>query len=93
MQRVEKIVCTTTEEKSVFRTLSSRIPEEPEKKNVLLFEILTGERPLSEGEKIIPGFKVPAGMNNDAWSRLKTWSRWWKRINHLSEFYFKTGNC
>ena len=49
MQRVEKIVCTTTEEKSVFRTLSSRIPEEPEKKNVLLlFEILTGEGPLSE---------------------------------------------
>ena len=93
MQRVEKIVCTTTEEKSVFRTLSSRIPEEPEKKNVLLFEILTGERPLSEGEKIIPGFKVPAGMNYDVWSRVKTWSRSWKRINHLSEFYFKTGNC
>lgn len=87
VQRVEKIVCTTAEERSVFRQLATRIPEEPEKKNVLLlFEILAGERSLSEGEQIIPGFKVPAGMKNDAWRKLKTWSRWWKRINHLSEF-------
>ena len=76
-------------EKSVFRQVAMRIPEEPERKNVLhLFEILAGEKPLSEGEQIIPDFKVPAGTSNDLWRTLKSWSRWWKRINHLSEYYF-----
>jgi len=82
-------VCSSVNEKSVFRQVAARIPEEPEKKNVLhLFEILTGEKPLSEGEQIIPDFKVPAGTSNDSWRTLKSWSRWWKRINHLSEYYF-----
>ena len=71
----------------MFRKLSSSISEEPGEKNVLLFEILAGERPLPEGETIIPGFKVPAGVKNEAWRRQKTWSRWWKRINHFREFY------
>ena len=87
VQRVEKLVCQTAQEKTVFRTISSRITEEPYQNNVLrLFDILAGERPLSDGENIIPDFKVPSGVKNDSWGKLKPWSRWWKRVNHLSEF-------
>jgi len=69
-------VCSSVNDTSVFRQVAMRIPEEPEKKNVLhLFEILAGEKPLSEGEQIIPDFKVQAGTSNDSWRTLKSWSR------------------
>lgn len=90
---MEKLVCKSPEEKELFRQLATRIPKEPEKKNVLhLFEVLAGEKPLCDGEGIVPGFKVPAGVNNDGWRKLKSWSRWWKRINHLSELRIRVGS-
>lgn len=56
----------------------------------MLFNVLCGEGALEEVSEFLPQSAQVVqyiGKHNPAhWSKCKTWSEWWTRPRHLSEF-------
>lgn len=89
VNRVCKLACQTEAGTRVFKTLARKIEEGPEKENVLLiFEVLSGKRKLEDASHVI-GKDLSSELqkiDNHSWTKLKHWSRWWCRVNHLAMF-------
>ena len=55
-----------------------------------LFEVLKGERPISDAEKLIPKSAIDAScaQSNESadWTVAETWAYWWLRRRHLRKY-------
>ncbi|PFX32199.1 ATP-dependent DNA helicase RecQ [Stylophora pistillata] len=89
VNRVCKLVCRNESDSRVFKILASKIETEDEKENVLfLFDVLSGCRKLTEARKFFGNDLLPEfdTLDNKEWMKLKHWSKWWCRGNHLAMF-------
>ena len=73
----------------MFKTLARKIEEEQEEENVLLiFDVLSGSRKIQDTRQFI-GSDLSSELDridNHNWTKLKHWSKWWCRLNHLAMF-------
>ena len=89
VNRVCKLVCRNDTEVRIFKALASKIEDENEKENVLLlFDVLSGSRQVQEARQLVGKdlFSEFDTVHNKDWIRLKHWSKWWCRVNHLTMF-------
>ena len=89
VNRVCKLVCRNDTEVRIFKALASKIEDESEKENVLLlFDVLSGTRQLQEVRQLVGKdlFSEFNTVHNKDWIKLKHWSKWWCRVNHLTMF-------
>ena len=89
VNRVCKLVCRNDTEVRIFKALASKIEDESQKENVLLlFNVLSGTRQLQEARKLVVKdlFSEFDTVHNKDWIKLKHWSKWWCRVNHLTMF-------
>ena len=89
VNRVCKLVCRNDTEVRIFKALASKIEDESKKENVLLlFDVLSGTRQLQEVRQLVGKdlFSEFDTVHNKDWIKLKHWSKWWCRVNHLTMF-------
>ena len=89
VNRVCKLVCRNDTEVRIFKALARKIEDESEKENVLLlFDVLSGTRQLQEARQLVGKdlFSEFDTVHNKDWIKLKHWSKWWCRVNHLTMF-------
>ena len=89
VNRVCKLVCRNDTEVRIFKALASKIEDESQKENVLLlFNVLSGTRQLQEARQLVVKdlFSEFDTVHNKDWIKLKHWSKWWCRVNHLTMF-------
>ena len=89
VNRVCKLACQSEDEIRVFKALAKKIEEEQNKDNVLLiFDVLSGSRTLQDARQFVKEDLLSEldKIDNHNWTRLKHWSKWWCRVNHLTMF-------
>ena len=89
VNRVCKLVCRNVTEVRIFKALASKIEDVCGKENVLLlFDVLSGTRQLQEARQLVSKDLLSEfdTIHNKDWTKLKHWSRWWCRVNHLTMF-------
>ena len=89
VNRVCKLVCRNDTEVRIFKALASKIEDESKKEKVLLlFDVLSGTRQLQEVRQLVGKdlFSEFDTVHNKDWIKLKHWSKWWCRVNHLTMF-------
>lgn len=88
LQRVAKLVTKSKEELDIFLSLGKQIPKLDSCDEVKkMFEILSGKRRLIEQNYLNEQLTTLAQqIDTDNWKRLKGWSEWWCRPNHLKMF-------
>ena len=89
VNRVSKLVCQSEAQTRIFKTFAKRIEDETKKENVLLiFDVLSGNRKLEDAKQLIASdlHHELGTIDNHNWTKLKDWSKWWCRINHLAMF-------
>ena len=73
----------------MFKALAKKIEEEQNKDNILLiFDVLSGSRTLQDARQFVKEDLLSEldKIDNHNWTRLKHWSKWWCRVNHLTMF-------
>ena len=83
------MVCQSEAESRVFKSLAFKIEKETDKENVyLIFNVLSGSRKLQDAKTLIDSDLSSSldKLDNQNWKKLKHWSRWWCRLNHLAMF-------
>lgn len=89
MNRVCKLVCQSEDETRIFKNLARKIEEERDKENIyLIFDVLSGSRKLQDAKQLIDCDLCSEldKLDNHNWTKLKHWSKWWCRLNHLAMF-------
>ena len=89
LQRVAKLVTKSKEEQRVFLHLGNQIPNAAENEQVnILFQFLSGEVNLSEVSDFLRDDMrdLLHVIDTQSWKRIKCWSQWWCRPNHLQMF-------
>ena len=91
VNRVAKIVCTSSEEESVFKYLGKIIQESQEKDVVLkIFEVMSGKEDIASASEYLSGQLADKCGNkeisNTSWKKLKHWANWWTSTRHLQMF-------
>ena len=89
--RVAKIVCTSSDEESVFKYLGKIIQESQEKDAVLkIFDVMSGKEDVASASEYLPEQLADKCRNkaisNTSWKKLKHWANWWTSIRHLQMF-------
>ena len=91
VNRVAKIVCTSSEEESVFKHLG-KVIQESEEKNVVLkiFEVMSGKEDITSASEYLSEQLAVKCRNKDisntSWKKLKHWAIWWTSTRHLQMF-------
>ena len=83
------MVCQSEAESRFFKSLALNIEQETDKENVyLIFNVLSGSRKLQDAKALIDTDLSSSldKLDNQNWKKLKHWSRWWCRLNHLAMF-------
>ena len=91
VNRVAKIVCTSSEEESVLKYLGKIIQESQEKDAVLkIFEVMSGKEDIASASEYLSGQLADKRGNkeisNTSWKKLKHWANWWTSTRHLQMF-------
>ena len=91
VNRVANIVCTSSDEESVFKYLDKIIQESQEKDAVLkIFEVMSGKEDIASASEYLPEQLADKCRNKDksntSWKKLKHWANWWTSIRHLQMF-------
>ena len=81
------MVCQSEDETRIFKNLARKIEEERDKENIyLIFDVLSGSRKLQDAKQFIDCDLCSEldKLDNHNWTKLKHWSKWWCRLNHLA---------
>ena len=87
---MSKLVCQNEAETRIFKLLARRIEDEETKENVyFIFDVLSGAKAVHDAHHPLDQnvfSELGTEISNHAWTKLRHWSKWWCRTNHLAMF-------
>lgn len=91
VNRVAKMVCTSSDEESVFKQLGKIVQELQEKDKVIkVFDVMSGKKDITSASEYLPDNMADKSRNKDisnsSWKKLKHWANWWTSTRHLHLF-------